>query len=44
MCIGDGSKKREKIPLLVTLPSPFSGMEANCFSVSKNTENKPDLR
>ena len=26
-----------------SLPSPFYDMEANCFPVSENAENKPDL-
>ena len=25
------------------LPSPFYDMEADCFPVSENVENKPDL-
>ena len=41
--MGMGEKPR-KILYLVALPSPFYGMEANYFSVSKNTKNKPDLR
>ena len=36
-------ENREKIPRLVALPFPFYDMEADCFSVSKNTENKPEL-
>ena len=32
-----------KIPRLVALQSPVYEMEANCFLVSENTENKPDL-
>ena len=40
----DGEKTRnEKNPRLVTLPSSFCDMEANCFPVSENVENKPDL-
>ena len=34
-------KPRKKIPRLVALPS--TKMEADCFPVSENTENKPDL-
>ena len=41
--MGMGEKLR-KIACLVALQSPFYDMEADCFSVSKNTENKPDLR
>ena len=49
---GDGRKKirntknenKEKIPRLVTLPSLlFFEMEADCFLVPEDTENKPDL-
>ena len=36
-------RKRKKNPRLVALPSPFYDMEAGCFSVSENAENKPDL-
>ena len=43
VCDGDGRKTAKKFHL-VALPSPFYDMEADCFSVSKNTENKPDLR
>ena len=31
----------KKIPRLVALPSPFYDMEADCFPVSENAENKP---
>ena len=35
---------KEKIPRLVALPSPrLRKVEAGCFPVSENTENKPDL-
>ena len=41
--VGDGKKNRnEKIPCLVALPSPIYDMEADCFPVSENAENKPD--
>ena len=48
---GDGRKTpkytkdeiKEKIPRLVALPSPVYEVEADCFPVSENTENKPDL-
>ena len=48
---GDGRKTlkytkdetKEKIPHLVALPSPINEVEADCFLVSENTENKPDL-
>ena len=33
---------KERIPRLVALPSPVYEVEADCFPVSKNTENKPD--
>ena len=36
-------KRNEKIPRLVALPSPFYDMEADCFPVSENAENKPDV-
>ena len=32
----------EKIPYLVALPRRFYDMEADCFLMSKNAENKPD--
>ena len=37
------TKTKEKLPRLVSLPSPVYEMEADCFPVSENTENKPDL-
>ena len=37
------TKQRKKIPRLVSLPSPVYEVEADCFLVSENTENKPDL-
>ena len=42
---GDGRKtpQKEKNPRLVALLSPFYDMEANCFLVSEDAENKPDL-
>ena len=42
--LGMGEKPRtEKIPHLVALLSPFCDMEADCFPVSENAENKLDL-
>ena len=35
------TKTKEEIPRLVALPS--TKMEADCFPVSENTENKPNL-
>ena len=38
------NEKQGKIPRLVALPIPPSTkMEADCFPVFENTENKPDL-
>ena len=37
-------KNHEKILRFLPLLSPFYDMEADCFSESENTENKPDLR
>ena len=49
-CDGNGRKKperekemKEKNPRLYALLSPFNNMEADCFPVSENAENKPDL-
>ena len=37
-------EKQGKIPRLVAPPIfPSTKMEADCFPVSENTENKPDL-
>ena len=43
--VGDGRKKKrnEKIPRFVALSSPFNDREADCFPVSENAKNKPDL-
>ena len=40
--VGDGRKKKrkEKIPRLVALPSPFYDMKAGYFPVFEKTENK----
>ena len=36
-------KTKEKIPIRLHFPHPHCyDMEADCFPVSKNTENKPD--
>ena len=47
---GDGRKpskyrndNKEKIPRLITLPSPVYKIEANFFPVPENPENKHDL-
>ena len=49
-CDGDGRKNtereretKEKIPIWLPSHPPFYDMEADCFPVSENTENKPDL-
>ena len=36
-------KPRNKFPVLLPSHPPFCEMEADCFPVSENTENKPDL-
>ena len=36
-------KNQGKIPRLFALPSHVYEIEADCFPVSENTENKPDL-
>ena len=36
-------KKRKKFPVWLPSHPHFYDMEAYCFPVSKNTENKPDL-
>ena len=41
--MGEKKTERKKIPRLAALPSPFYNMEADCFPVSKNAENNPDL-
>ena len=33
-------ERKEKIPYLVALPFPVYEVEAHCFPVSENTENK----
>ena len=44
VCWGWEKKSRnEKIPRLVTLPSPSYDMKADCFPVSEKDENKPNL-
>ena len=43
VCHGDGRKTAKQFPVWLTSHPPFYGMEADCFSVSKITENKPDL-
>ena len=35
--------RNQKIPHLVALPFPFYDMEADCFPMSENAENKLDL-
>ena len=47
---GDGrkiqkTKQKKKFTLLVAplIPPPVYEVEADCFPVSENTENKPDL-
>ena len=37
-------KTAKKFPVWLLSHPPFYSMEAGCFSVSKNTENKPDIR
>ena len=37
------NKKNEKSLRLVALPSPFYDIAVDCFPVSDNAENKPDL-
>ena len=44
VCDGDGRKNAKKIPVWLPSHLPFYTLEADCFSVSKNTENTPDLR
>ena len=41
--IGEKKNRNERIPRLVGLPSPVYDMEADCFPVSENAGNKPDL-
>ena len=43
VCDGDRRKTAKKFPVWLPSYPPFYDMEADCFSVSKNTENKPDL-
>ena len=47
-CNGDGGKNRkkkgkQKKKIWLLSHPPFYDMEANCFPVSENAENKPDL-
>ena len=44
MCDGDGRKTVKKFPVWLPSQPPLYDMEADCFSVSKNAENRPDLR
>ena len=44
VCDGDGRKTAKKFPVWLPSHPPLYSMEADCFSVSKNTENKSDLR
>ena len=44
LCDGDGRKTAKTFTVWLLSHPPFYGMEDDCFSVSKNTENKPDLR
>ena len=37
------TKEKDFLRLVAFLPPPVYDMEANCFPVSENTENKPDL-
>ena len=37
------TKQRKKIPVWLPSHAPDNEMEADCFPVSENTENKPDL-
>ena len=36
-------KPRKRFPILLPSHPPVYEMEADCFPVSENTENKPDL-
>ena len=40
---GNNWKLRKKISVGLLSYPPFSDLEADCFPVSENTENKPDL-
>ena len=44
VCDGDGRKTAKKISVWLPSHPRFYDMEADCFSVSKNTENKPDAK
>ena len=37
------NENKERIPRLVNLPTTVYKMEADCFPVPENAENKPDL-
>ena len=37
------AKNKEKLPVWLPSNPPVYEMEADCFPVSENTENKPDL-
>ena len=37
------TQTKEKFPVWLLSHSPVYEMEADCFPVSENTENKPDL-
>ena len=37
------TKPRKKFPVWLPSHPSFYEMEADCFTVSENTENKPDL-
>ena len=36
-------ENKERIPVWLPYHPPFYDMEADCFPMSENTENKPDL-
>ena len=38
-----GEKQRKKFPVLLPSHTPVYEIKADCFPVSENTENKPDL-
>ena len=42
--MGMGEKPPKKFTIWLPSYLHFYDMEADCFSMSKNTENKPDLR
>ena len=39
VCDGDGRKTTKKFPVWLPSHPPIYDMEADCFTVSKNTEN-----